>query len=334
MVQIQSVDSLFNNLKLSIEKINTDTKKLTSLTGEVGFNMFSMPENIQITRLDPSEYGFKQVINLMYILFIDQNAFKLKELLKERIGAYKIPSNEYVERLILPKNGCYIGSLRTFFFHSIPKQEGILSSVENVCVKWYQQLNLNQDYPLIEEDWDKCLNAILSQLLDYLSMIENVLNIMLQQDIEDIGGIIGKWINVERMQYEFNEVKSVAKEIIENVYEFENLNEGIFCKNKISEWNTKKIEFHKINKTYTPEQLANFTKKIIDESFQQYMKKDLSQPISSNEMKIRYNVVQIQLGFYMKEAGDIYNHLLKKGMYSKDKLLADLDIFHKSNIEV
>lgn len=183
--------------------------------------------NISITmpKLLPAELGFIRVTSWLYVLYFELGKISI-DYFNSLIKVYNSSLDECINHINT------IHNLRTYLQHNLDPGKSRNKAIQKHCETWLS-VNCNTAIPSTEEQWLKCLNALLREATEYLNALMYCIR-SIEQD-ESSEEIFSDWLN-RRNKYhpphEFDKLISIVANDMGKDY----LDVVRFRKKYYSEW--------------------------------------------------------------------------------------------------
>lgn len=127
---------------------------------------FFEPISLEMPRFSPSELGLIRAVSWFYIHY--QEAGKVNvNFLREQLPNFSPDGNENLVAHVK-----LINDLRTYFQHNLDLNESRDRGMREYCENWFKQ-QCGVYSPIEDEDWLKCLVALLDEALAFFKALHN-----------------------------------------------------------------------------------------------------------------------------------------------------------------
>ena len=154
----------------------TNTRVIALLADGVGlFDVVSQ----RMPKFVPAELGFLRLVSWLYVLYWEAGKTSLPYLIK-RFDAYSVDEDG-----TLRGHPLNVQKLRTYTQHNLSIEESHDKKTIGDCHDWFSA-KCGTAVPDSEDEWDRCLVALLQEALEFLESLLNVLRLMEKDESKDL----------------------------------------------------------------------------------------------------------------------------------------------------
>jgi hypothetical protein len=156
------------------EEINT--RVIALLSGGPGF--FETISQ-RMPRFVPAELGFLRLVSWLYVLLWEAGKVSVPFVVK-RFEAYSLDADSKIRTHLTNVQG-----LRTYTQHNLNNEEPHDKRTMSDCHAWFS-LHCGTAIPVSEDEWSRCLTALLEESLEFLEVLLRVLRFIEQDESRDV----------------------------------------------------------------------------------------------------------------------------------------------------
>jgi len=138
----------------------------------------------RMPKFAPAELGFLRLVSWLYVLFWEAGKVSVPFVLK-RFEAYSLDSDGKIRAH--PTN---VQELRTYTQHNLNNEEAHDKRTMGNCHAWFSS-QCGTAVPDSEDEWSRCVLALLSESLEFLEVLLNVLRFIEKDESREV--ICNEW---------------------------------------------------------------------------------------------------------------------------------------------
>ena len=116
----------------------------------------------------PAELGFLRLVSWLYVLFWEAGKVSVPFVVK-RFDAYSLDADSKIRAYLFNVQG-----LRTYTQHNLNNEEPHDKRTLGDCHAWFSH-QCGTAVPVLEDEWSKCVIALLHESLEFLEALLSVL---------------------------------------------------------------------------------------------------------------------------------------------------------------